>query len=351
MSQRWYATFLAGPLLVALFLAAVFVPLPFVTYSPGPTVDVLGTEQGQEIIQVTGHQTYRDNGQLRMTTVYVTEPSGSIGLFGAIEAWLSPNQAVYPRSVIYPDGETQDQSDLESSVQMVSSQDSAIAVALKQLGYRVKRVQEVINVADDMPAHDKLEVRDVLVKIGDTHIAKPQDVVTAIESSTAGQPLAFQIRRAGRPMTISVTPRLDKDGKPRVGIVPGIGFEFPFQVSVDVDPSIGGPSAGLMFALGIYDTLTPGSLTSGRVVAGTGTIAPNGTVGAIGGIPQKIVAAREAHARLFLVPADNCAEALGAPAGAMRLVKVTSMTDALSSVKTWAADPQAPLPRCTKGAG
>lgn len=348
MSQRWYASLVAIPLLFALFLAALFLPLPYVTYSPGLTVDVLGEEKGKEIIQVSGHQTYRDSGELRMTTVYVTQPDGSVGLFDAIQAWLSPEEAIYPRSAIYPDGETAEQSDLESAVAMVSSQDAAIAVALRQLGYDVTPVQEVVNVAEDMPAEGKLKVRDVLVRIGDTEITKPEDVVTAIEGAGAGKPLTFAVKREGKPLTVQVTPRL-KDGKPRVGIVPGPGYEFPFQVSVDISDSIGGPSAGLMFSLAIYDTLTPGSLTGDHAVAGTGTIDDTGKVGAIGGIQQKIVGARDDGAELFLVPADNCAEALGAPHGDMRLIKATTMPDALSSVKTWVKDADASLPTCTKG--
>ena len=88
---------------------------------------------------------------------------------------------------------------------------------------------------------------------------------------------------------------------------------MPFDVSVNINDDIGGPSAGLMFSLAIYDTLTPGSLTGGQVVAGTGTIDDGGQVGPIGGIQQKIAGAREAGAQLFLVPPDNCADAARAP--------------------------------------
>ena len=124
---------------------------------------------------------------------------------------------------------------------------------------------------------------------------------------------------------VSVTPTII-DGVQRVGIRIGTGFELPFDVSVNIDDSIGGPSAGLMFSLAIYDTLTPGSLTGGQIVAGTGTIDEQGNVGPIGGIQQKIVGAREAGAQLFLVPPDNCADALERRTTAtMRLVKAITM--------------------------
>ncbi len=348
MTQRVNATLAAVALLFGLFVTASFLPLPYVTYTPGLTVDVLGEEDGQEVIQVSGHQTFRDDGQLRMTTVYVTPVDGKVTLLEAMSAWLSPEEALYPYDSVYPDGQTAEESDAESAVQMVTSQDAATAAALRALGYDVKPVIEVLDVSKDYPAHGKLEVRDILVTIGDTPIVKPQDVIDAITAATPGEGLPFEVLRDGKTITVEVTPRT-VDGRLRVGIVPGAGFVFPFSVSVDVDPAIGGPSAGLMFSLAIYDTLTPGSLTDAETIAGTGTITPTGKVGPIGGIQQKVVAARDAGAELFLVPADNCSEALGAPDGDMRLVKVTALSDALTSLQSWADDRDASLPTCSEG--
>ena len=348
MTQRVNATLTAVVLLFLLFVAAAFLPLPYVTYSPGPTVDVLGKNDGREVIQVSGRQTYRDDGELRMVTVYVTPAGGKVTLVDAMEAWFSPEQAIYPYATQYPDGQTAEESDVESAIEMVSSQDSAIAAALRALDYPVRPVIEVLGVDDGLPAKGKLEVRDILVKIGDTTIRSPQDVVDAITGAEADEPLTFVVKRDGKQVSVDVTPAV-VDGSLRVGIRPGMGFDFPFRVHVDINQNIGGPSAGLMFSLGIYDTLTPGSLTDGATVAGTGTITAKGKVGPIGGIQQKIVAARDAGAGLFLVPAANCKEALGAPNGDMRLAKVTAMSDALSSVEAWSSDHTAALPVCTKG--
>ena len=127
----------------------------------------------------------------------------------------------------------------------------------------------------------------------------------------------------------------------------GVGYEFPFKVTVNIGDSIGGPSAGLMFALSIYDVLTPGSLTAGGTVAGTGTITGNGRVGEIGGIQQKIVGARNDGAQLFLVPADNCEDTQGAHNGDMRLVRVDTFDTAKSAIETWAEDHDAKLPSCS----
>ena len=117
--------------------------------------------------------------------------------------------------------------------------------------------------------------------------------------------MTLRVLSKGKESTVRITPE-QVDGEPRVGVRLLPAYHFPFDVSVDIDPGIGGPSAGLMFSLGIYDTLTPGSLTGGHAVAGTGTMDATGKVGPIGGIQQKIAGARDAGAELFLVPPDNC---------------------------------------------
>ncbi len=349
MTQRTLAGILAVPLLVALWAVALTSGLPYVTYQPGVTVDVLGSDDGKEIVQVSGHKTYRDKGQLRMTTVYVTRPQSTVNVFEATSAWLSRDDAVIPYDAVYAPDETQEDSKTESAVAMVSSQDSAVAAALTELGYDVTPVTEVLNVSEGLPAAGKLEVRDVLLKIGSTTITSADDVVTAVRAAPVGKPLPFVVRRGEKERTVDVTPE-KIGGQNRIGITPGPGFDFPFQVSVNIDPTIGGPSAGLLFSLGIYDTLTPGSLTGDEIVAGTGTIDDAGKVGPIGGIPQKIAASREAGAKLFLVPVDNCKEADRAPRGDMRLAVVSTMHEAVQAIETWTADHGAPLPTCPKEA-
>jgi PDZ domain-containing protein len=128
-------------------------------------------------------------------------------------------------------------------------------------------------------------------------------------------------------------------------------YDFPIDVSFGIDEDIGGPSAGLMFSLAVYDVLTEGSMTGGQVVAGTGTINPDGTVGPIGGIDQKIAGARDADADLFLVPADNCDDAYESPNGDMELVRVATMSEAVDALELYAENPDADLPRCEAPAG
>jgi PDZ domain-containing protein len=348
MKQRTLAATIALPLVVALLLAAWLVPLPYSVYRPGVTLNVLGDESpdGKPIIQVAGHPVYRDGGQLRMTTVSVTRRDTRIGLLGLLGAWFDRDAAVYPRSAVYPDTSGNEQDDTtEGEAEMAGSQDIATAVAVKQLGLPVSQRVQIAAVQPDTPADGHLEPRDLVLRVNGSRVATSDAAITAIQATPAGQPVDLTVLRSGKRTDVSFLPGT-KDGKPYLGVSIGMGFRLPFQVNIDIDQAIGGPSAGLMFSLAIYDTLTPGSLTNGKPIAGTGTISPDGSVGAIGGIQQKIPAAMHDGAKLFLVPADNCADAVGADHGDMRLVKVTTMDSAVDSIETWAKDPDAKLPTC-----
>lgn len=349
MSQRTLAAMLAVPLLIGLFVVVGTQPLPYVTYRPGPTVDILAARDGKEIVEVSGHKAYRDDGELRMTTIYVDQPQDDVTLEELLRAWIDPKEAVYPYESVYAPEDTDESSDAESAVQMVSSQDSAIATALTELGYDVEPEIEVLHVDKDLPADGKLKVRDILLSVGGTEINSAEDVVTAVDKAPAGQPLTFVVRRKGQAVTASITPR-EVDGDKRIGITPGPGFTFPFDVSVDIGENIGGPSAGLMFSLAIYDTLTPGSLTGGAVIAGTGEINADGTTGRIGGIQQKIAGAEAAGASLFMVPVGNCPDTTDLDPGDMRLVRVDTMHDAVEAITTWVDDHDAALPTCEDAA-
>lgn len=349
MTQRTLAGILAVPLLIGLWVTAALVPLPYVTYQPGLTVDVLGdNDQGEPIIEVAGKRTYADDGQLRMTTVFVSQPKpeGRNNLFELMRDWVSNENAVYPYDSVYSQGETVEQNRQQGAAQMTSSQDAATAVALEELGYDVTEVV-VGHVTKGAPADGVLESGDVIVRVAGRAVTTSQDVVEAVTSAPAGQPVPFVVRRDGTRTAVEVTPET-VDGKPQVGISVGgrISKKLPVDVTINLNEGIGGPSAGLMFSLGIYDTLTPGSITGGETIAGTGTIDATGAVGPIGGVQQKVVGARDAGAELFLVPPDNCQEALGAPNGDMRLVRADTMHDARVAIEAWVKDPDADLPSC-----
>jgi Lon-like protease len=348
MTQRTWAALLAVPLFVALGLYVAVTGMPFVSYAPGLTVNVLGDNGKKPIITVQGHRTFRDAGELRMTTVSVTEREANLDLFTLMRTWFSRDDAVYPFTSVYGTTGSQQQDAQKGEAEMVSSQDSAVAAALHQLGYPLHPAVEVIGVTPKMPADGKIEVRDLLRRIGDTKVTANTDVGKLIRAVPEGRSVPIVVERNGKLVHTRVAPTT-QDGNRLIGVQLEVCYTFPFKVSVNISDAIGGPSAGLMFALSIYDTLTPGSLTGGGSVAGTGTITADGTVGEIGGIQQKIVGARQDGAQLFLVPPANCADALGSDHGSMRLAEAATLKDAIAEVKAWSANHDAPLTQCTSG--
>ncbi|QYJ05714.1 PDZ domain-containing protein [Nocardioides panacisoli] len=347
MSQRWIAAFVAVPLLVALLLVAAVAPLPFAIYSPGPTFDVLAQDADDaELIQIDGDETevYNDDGEIRFTTVRATARSYEPGLFELLGAWADADRAVVPHDVAHPPSLTADEEEERGQVQMTTSQDVAKAVALGEAGYDLDTAIQVQAVAEDGAANGKLLAGDVFLSANGQQVSTPQDVVDAVEANGSDDPVDFRVRRDGEQLDVAVAPE-DVDGEARVGISVAQGFDFPFEIKLRVNEAIGGPSAGLMFALAIYDTLTPGSLSDGEVVAGTGELAPDGTVGPIGGIEQKIAGAEDAGAELFFVPPDNCRDVTALDPD-LRLVKAETMHDARLALEDWAADRDADLPSC-----
>lgn len=345
MSRRSLAIVIAAVLESALILAMFLVEIPYVRLSPGVTVDVLSEVGGEERITVDGHKTYYDGGELRMTTVAATRPEEEITIFTALAGWLSDEEAVKPHDLVYSPEETDESSHQEGAQQMQSSQDYAIAVALRELDYEIPEVPVVSAVVPGLPADGALSIGDQFLAIDGKPARSPEDVVKGVQAHEVGDEVSITVRRAGRKETYEIAP-VDVEGDPRVGVEVGVDYDFPFDVHINVGDDIGGPSAGLMFALAVYDTLTPGSLTGDKIVAGTGEIDGAGNVGAIGGIEQKIVGAREAGAELFLVPADNCDDALNAPNDDVTLVRVETFSDAMEAIQTWVEEPDADLPSC-----
>ncbi len=358
MNRRSVATVTAIAAVAVLVVGIVRSPMPFVTMQPGPTVDILGTFRKEPIVRVDGARTYEPDGSLRLVTVSESTPDHEVLLPEALQAWWDDDAALIPREAVYRTQTTSADERALSAAQMVTSQDTAVAAALRRLGYELKTFPEVVGLSPGGPSAGKLRLRDRIRSIDGEPTRTLRSVFEALEDVSPGQtvtvvvdrgPFKDPTRKIVRIKTIR-DPDPDNGGRALIGIFPGTGYRFPFTVRVGIDDGIGGPSAGLMFSLAIYDTLTPGDLTGGRDVAGTGTITDRGKVGAIGGIQQKIVGAQRDGASLFLVPPDNCADALGAPVDDddIRLVKAPTLRSAITSLTAYADDPDADLPRCTR---
>lgn len=344
--QAWTSVWAAAGFIVCVVLLTV-VPVPYVVWAPGPTADTLGRDAaGEPVVRVTGTPVHQTTGRLDLTTVSVSQVDSRVGLVEAVIAWLRPGHDTLDRDVYYPPGTTQEEDRREKMLMMSTSRETARVAALAAAGRPATAGVVVAGVAVGGPGADRLRPGDFVLAVnGGT---RPSDEAAAIGDlaaalATAPAEVTLRVRRSGVP-DLDVVVRSRPGGTPeqRLGIDLANGWWSPVEVTYRIDEAIGGSSAGLVFALAIYDRIVPGDLLQGRHVAGTGTIDADGRVGAIGAIQSKVTAAHAAGASVFLVPADNCRDLAGITStpgrvgngpSAMRLVRVATLQEAISALQ------------------
>jgi PDZ domain-containing protein len=335
---------------LVLALVGAVMPVPYVALMPGPTTNTLGKNaKGQPLVQIDGRRTYADGGHLNFTTVaYRGGPGNRIDLFMALRGWLDSTIAIVPEETVFPKNETVKEVQQENTLQMENSQQSAVAAALTELKIPVGGTVTVESTQKGLPADGKLRKGDEVVEFDGAKIGTVAAVTGRMSKHKPGDVVTLGIKRGGREQKIKLRAVASPADRSRavMGVVLRDKFTFPFTVKITVG-DVGGPSAGLMFSLAILDKLTPGSLTGGRFIAGTGTITPDGEVGPIGGIQQKMIAARRAGATVFLTPADNCGEAVGAAPKGLRLVRADTLHSAVTSLDALRAG-KGTLPSCPR---
>ncbi|MBG0815179.1 PDZ domain-containing protein [Planomonospora sp. ID82291] len=348
MSRRALTLMVAGFLTLVLGVAGTLLPVPYVVLSPGPTENTIGDVKGTPVISIEGRPTYPTDGKLSLVTVaYQGGPGSRIDLFTALRGWVDPTIAVVPEETIFPPATTAEEVEEQNTQEMTNSQDDATAAALKELEIPYTSFVTVGATQKGLPAHGRFNQGDEIVSVDGVAAEDRETVSATVRKHKAGEQVTFVVRRGGRDTTVTVPTVASADGTPVVGISMAVGYRFPFEVNINVG-DVGGPSAGMMFSLGIIDKLTPGAMTGGKAVAGTGTIDPQGVVGPIGGIQQKMVGAREAGATVFLTPADNCAEALAAAPDGLRLVRVETLHEAVQALDAVRTGSGA-VPACSAG--
>ena len=343
MSRRSLTLAIAGVATVAAIAVAVLFPVPYVILTPGPTLNTLGESSGKPLISITGHPTYPTTGHLNMVTIsYEGGPGVTLNVFQALRAWLDPSEAVVPESELFPPGQSAQQTQAQDTEQMASSQELATAAALTQLHISYQTQVEVHSTIAGYPASKVLKAGDLIEAVD----GKPVDGETSLSSMITAHPvgttLQIEVLRAGKTLTVPVASKTS-GGTAVIGVQVQQQYKFPFNVNITVG-DIGGPSAGMMFALGIIDKLTTDNLTNGKFIAGTGEITASGQVQPIGGIQQKMVGARSAGATIFLTPAGNCADTAGAVPAGLRVVKVATLSQAVSDLEALKAGK--PVPSC-----
>ena len=307
------------PVVTLMFIVSL-VRLPYFVLRPGPAQDV------ETLIHISQHQTYQSRGHLLLTSISYYRPN----VYQALVAWLDSTQAVVPEKEVLAPGQSQEQEFQQALSQMDTSKIDAAVVALtRYAGYPDKRGPGLLveNVFADTPAEGKIFTGDVIKAVDGRPVDDPDRLGSMIRAAGVGHPLVFTLEAAGKTRRVSMAPAMVKGADhPVIGV--SLVNSFPFPLTID-SGNIGGPSAGLMWTLGLVDLLTPGDLTGGRTVAGTGEITPEGKVLPIGGVEEKVVAAERAGATIFFVPVKD-APAARSVARKMVLVPVATYLEALT---------------------
>ena len=357
----------------ALLAGAFVLPSSYVKEGPGPLFDVLGTYQEKDVIEVSGAPSYKTFGKMNMTTVSVsggpyTELSGAEAFYGWL-AFDGNRSLVVPTDALYPHV-SHEQATAATGAQMADSQTQAKVAAMRQLKMPVTEKVEVLTTVEGSPAASVLKGDDRIVKVGDKQIETLTDVPKAVNASN-GSPIDVTVERDGKQQTFKLTPVRSSDNS-RWILGAGLkqSYDLPAHVQYNLD-GVGGPSAGLMLALGTVDKLSEGTLLADEdaggdpyrsYISGTGTIDADGKVGAIGGIKYKILATGRYGARYFLAPKENCDSIVkmqaqdpdlfnyyhaGQVRGTMVVVPVSTLDEAVKTVEAIkSGTPDDSLPRC-----
>ena len=299
--------------------------------SPGPPY--------QWEIDYGNNDNYTFEGNLYQLTVRRDEANVFVYLWSLI----NESYDLYPREVILPDGVTPEELSEISIQNMRTSENVAIAVALKNIGYEIESKGDgvaVVGLLDDSPVKDKLKKGDLINSINNTDIYSATEFISTLRTYSIGETVSIgllrEIKGIKEQIYIKTTliEHVEYEGEPMVGFLATTvneRFDFPFEIDIKTG-NVGGPSAGLMMALNVYNNLIPEDITNSKIIAGTGTIEIDGSVGPVGGIKQKIIAAKRAGAEIILVPVANFEEAQSFETDKTAIVAVNSFDEALAVI-------------------
>tara|TARA_B100000575_G_scaffold3640_1_gene2750 strand:- start:215 stop:1237 length:1023 start_codon:yes stop_codon:yes gene_type:complete len=313
-----------------------FVKTDYYFMSPGPPY--------QWEIDYGEIKNYDFEGNLYQLTVRRDEANA------LIYAWSLINDSydLYPREEILPDGVTPKELSEISIQNMRTSENVAIAVALKNVGYEISSKGDgvsVVGLLDDSPVKEKLKKGDLLNSINNKEISSTTEFISTLRTYSIGESVTIGLLREVdgelKQMFVETTliEHVEYKGEPMVGFLATTvneRFDFPFEIDIKTG-NVGGPSAGLMMALNVYNNLIPEDITNSMIIAGTGTIEIDGSIGPVGGIKQKIIAAKRAGAELILVPIANFEEARTFETEKTAIVAVDSFDEALSVISQYSS--------------
>jgi PDZ domain-containing protein len=332
-SPRFMRAFLAGLVLVVCF---------------GLPSSLLLTNNGMEapglalstdpMIEVPASHRYPQAGSFILTTVI---PQAPITAGEWLVGQLTPAVKIVPPATIVPDSLTPQEVAQQGFQMLDESESTAIVVGLQQAGFNAAMVGKgvrILSIEANSRAQGLLQPGDVIVALNGKPIHTTNDLIDQLQGQKSNAIVQLQVDRLQQKMDLKVPlmPPSASGDPPRIGIAiasAGSDVSLPFPVEINPQKIVGGPSAGLMFALSVYNAVTPDDLTGGRKIAGTGTINLDGSVGPIGGVEQKVVAAELAGATYFLSPPENYAAARSV-ARHIQVVEVASITQAIKFLRS-----------------
>jgi PDZ domain-containing protein len=342
------ATVLAATGLVSSLLIAglTIIPSPYAIGTAGPTFDTLGEVDGVPLVSITGAPTYETTGELRLTTVSEVQASSAPFTVGkVISGFFSPSATVVPEEFVFGDPRDREENEDNSAQDWVTSQEKATVSALEALGQEVPATLTIVEVAPESNASGLLQPDDVIVGTDGQEIESWSDFSDAIDAHEPGEDITVTVVRAGEEVDATFELLGTPGGEPLIGILVDPVFDLPIHVDVKID-SVGGPSAGSMFALAIMDLLTEKDELQGANIAGTGTIDIDGDIGPIGGIHLKMIGAREDGADFFLAPIENCGDVVGHVPDGLSVYAVDNLDEAYEIVMAIGRNDTASLPTC-----
>lgn len=340
--QTWTAAVSALIFVIAAAIVAM-TPVPFVTYSPGATHDLFARGD-RAPIEVAGAPSFPATGSLLVATTTVTRPDAPVSLPEVLYAHVAPDREVFPRDAVYAAGSTSAEIRNREVQQLATSQSDAAAAALRSAGFVVRQVPMVQSVAQTGPAVDKLFPGDFVMAVDGVPTPTVAAVRAEIEKRSIGESVTFTVQRDmpdGRRETLAVpvdtTASKTQANLPVWGGNMVMGYAHDPRITFTLDPTLGGPTNGLILALGVFDRVTSDNVVGGRIVSGTGIIDGAGNVSPVGGVREKLVGAERARAEVFFVPSGNCGDLVGVTSSA-RIVSVSTLDDAISALDAL-ADP------------
>jgi PDZ domain-containing protein len=332
-------------------LVLSLLPAPYVIDQPGPTYDTLGeveTDQGAvALIAAPGTPEYPQSGQLRLTTVTrVGNPDSLPSWWSVMGAWVTREKSVMPVDAAFPPGRTVEQNREVARIDMENSQQEAIAAAFGYLNTPYTSFVRVESVIEGGPSEGVIREGDIIAQAAGVPVADVTQLRALIAENGVQEAITITVNRGGSERQIPVIPRMSDGPRPipAIGVLVSGRYEFSVPVEIQLE-NVGGPSAGLIFALGVVEKLTPEEVVPPAVIAGTGTITASGEVGGVGGVRHKAFGAAEAGARLFLIPRDNCDQVRGVSISGMDIVPVDTLEKAVDALA--GSRGGAPLPSCS----